>query len=280
MNVLIIGSTGFIGKRLTKFLFNESFNLYGLSKNKNKLLKSKQILFDLICDKSSSLEEILAEINVDVIINAASVLADNNNSKSFQLIYDNLKIIENVINLAKILKPKKIINLSSIAVYPNKSGKYSESSETYVAGNNEALYGLGKICSENLLDYFLSEMMQVINLRLGQVYGEGMRDDRIISIMTQELQKNNSITLWNNGKRVSNFLDVDLLCEYILKFIKAKNVKGIFNVGDKNLSYSKIANNLIKRKGNNNSKIFNVSKGKTSKVFIDLSKLKNEFGQR
>ena len=42
MNVLIIGSTVFIGKRLTKFLFNESFNLYGLSKNKNKLLEQEK----------------------------------------------------------------------------------------------------------------------------------------------------------------------------------------------------------------------------------------------
>jgi nucleoside-diphosphate-sugar epimerase len=188
--------------------------------------------------------------------------------------YDNLKITEGLVELAKILKPKKLINFSSIAVYPNVDGKYSETSPIRPSVNTECLYGLSKFCSENIIDFMLrKENMIIAHLRSSQVYGEGSRSDRIIPLMLEELKRKNVITVFGSGERVSNFIHVDKLTEIVELFIK-KDIKGIFNIGDEQLSYLELARRLIKEYGNKDSRIIKERRGSRAKVYIDIGKLK------
>ena len=192
---------------------------------------------------------------------------------NIDILYQNIKITESVLEIARILKPKKIINFSSIAVYPNKDGIYSELSETRPSVNTECLYGLSKYCSENLLDFFTrKENVIISHLRVAQVYGEGMREDRVISIMRNELRKNNTITVFGKGERTSNFIDIHKLLSIVEVFL-TKDLPGIYNIGEKNMSYLDLARMLIKNYGNKNSKIIKKSSGLRVKFKLDTRKV-------
>ena len=64
--------------------------------------------------------------------------------------------------------PKQVINLSSIAVYPNKDGIFYETSEIRPSANNDGLYGLSKFIGENILDFKCAKS-NIVKLRLAQV---------------------------------------------------------------------------------------------------------------
>ena len=143
MNILITGSGGFIGSNLINNLKNEYFilELYnGLEYNfnENKIVCNMQ--------NEEHVEKLLNEdIKIDIIIHAASVLATKDNVRDLSLFYDNIKIYENLLLIVNKFKPQKLINFSSIAVYPNKDGFFSEISEIRPSLNTECLYGLSKI---------------------------------------------------------------------------------------------------------------------------------------
>jgi len=274
MKVLITGHTGFIGRNISRHLAMQGHEIIGLSRS-----LSEELCFDaqVSCDLGEPhlCESIIAHKNlkgVEIVIHASSVLANNENLESFEFFYSNLRIIENTVKLCKSLQPKVMINLSTFAVYPNIDGDFSEESQTFVGHNPEGLYGLSKICGENIFDFYLSRSTCVSHLRLGQVFGDGMRDDRIYSIFLNELKETNKISVWGNGERISNFIDIAKLLDILQLFIDNK-IPGVYNVGDHNISYKDIAQIIIEEFGDNDSKIILVPEGNKSKFNLNLEKL-------
>jgi NAD-dependent epimerase/dehydratase len=270
MNILITGSSGFIGSNLINNLKNEYFifELYnGLeySFNENKIICNMQ--------SEEHIEKLLNEdIKIDVIIHAASVLATKDNVRDLSLFYDNIKIYENLLLIVNKFKPKKLINFSSIAVYPNRDGIFSEISEIRPSENAECLYGLSKFCGENILDFYLKNKdIKVIHLRLSQVYGPGMREDRIVKLMEKELKETNKITVFGMGKRASNFINIDTLIKKI-RIVLNYNSSDIFNIGEENISYKTLAERIIQQYGNKDSVVKLTKVGISSNVIIDCSK--------
>ena len=169
-------------------------------------------------------------------------------------------------------KPQKLINFSSIAVYPNKDGFFSEISEIRPSLNTECLYGLSKFCGENILDFYLKNKdIKVIHLRLSQVYGPGMREDRIVKLMEKELKETNKITVFGMGKRASNFINIDTLIKKI-RIVLNYNSSDIFNIGEENISYKTLAVRIIQQYGNKDSVVKLTKVGISSNVIIDCSK--------
>ena len=54
-----------------------------------------------------------------------------------------------------------------------------------------------------------------------------------------------------------------------------RKVNGVYNIGDENKTYLDLAIELIKKYGNNSSKIEKIEKGSRSKFYLDISKLNN-----
>ena len=277
MKVLIVGHTGFIGNKLSEYLFKENHTLYGLStKTSEKEYFCSQIKIDLLKICNNNMKILSNRIDfqkLDLVINCASILANNRNLNSMDLLYKNLKVTENLIRLLKIFNPKKLINLSSMAVYPDIQGKFCEKSLVYVGNNREGLYGLSKFCSENIFDFYLSNNIKTLHLRVSQVYGKNMNKDQVYSKMKKELSEKNYISVLGLGKRVSNFIEISKLCEIINNFIKKPDLTGVFNVGDKNISYKDLAKLIIKKYGNVKSKFILMEKGKKYKFVLCLDKL-------
>jgi nucleoside-diphosphate-sugar epimerase len=275
MNILITGASGFIGRSLKNSL-SSTYTVFSLVRDKQDEAFGNAIVLDLADSISvkQSLTSGKLPAKVDVVIHCAAQLSDSNNKYDISVYKTNNIITENVISMCENLKPTKLINFSTIGVYANRDGKYGEESAVNPSTNNEGLYGLSKFCSEELFWFYLHEKMEVINLRLCQAYGEGMRKDRIYSIMLDELKKDNSITVFGNGERVSGFITIEFLIQTIDKILAKKNMSGLYNMGERNMSYTELAEGIIKKYGNRSSTIAYKEEGSRSKVEIDFSKLK------
>jgi len=275
MNILIIGASGFIGKHLCQH-FGKLHNVYGLSRGNKTIDGCKTVIScDLLNNAEENFDELQNSINckIAIILNLASLLVGTDNSKNQEILFDNLRITLSIVELTKLLDVQKIINFSTMAVYPNLDGKYSETSIIWTASNTECIYGLSKFCAENLLSFYLSDR-NIVHLRLAQVYGDGMRDDRIMPMMLKELMVKNQITVYGNGKRISNFIHIQKLLK-IIDFFVNHNKVGIFNVGDESLSYESVAKRTIEQYGDKDSKIIYLNKGSKSKFVLDTEKLNN-----
>ena len=277
MNILITGAGGFIGKSLYNY-YKSKHNIYQIFSQNTQLTSTKEKVFsaDLVNDNQVlHLTKALSKIKkIDVVFHLASKFISTNNPNDIDVLFDNISITKNIAQLALILKPKHLINFSSMAVYPNSSGTYSEESPVSTYENFECIYGLSKICSENLFSFLLKENTKTLHLRLSQVYGSGMRKDRIISMMKQELISNNLITVHGEGERISNFIDINKLLS-IIDILLINKIGGIYNIGDKNLSYHELANKIKHKYGNKESKIRKLKKGSRSKFRLDTTKLEN-----
>ena len=273
MKILITGSSGFIGNSLFKELspYNELFRL--------DIVKpaDAENFFEIDLLKPENVEIATRNFktdNISVLIHCASILATGENHRDINLLSNNLRITESVIKIANALHLQKLINLSTIGVYPSTDGIYNEKSEIRPSQNFEALYGLSKFCSEELFTFMLNETKtKVVNLRLAQTIGEGMRNDRIYSIMLNELLDSNKITVWGNGERISSFMTIEFLINKIKAIIGNDNIIGLFNIGEKNISYLELAKDIILNHGNPDSKIVIIESGQKSKFYLDVSKI-------
>lgn len=275
MKILITGHTGFIGRNIARRLSLQGHELVGLSRGfSEESFYEAQISCDLADEYACNSIAFTKDLDgVEIVIHASSILADKANIASFGLLYSNIHIIENTVKLCELLQPKALINLSSFAVYPNMDGDFLETSQISVGHSPEGLYALSKICSENIFDFYLSKSMCVSHLRLGQVFGEGMRDDRIYSIFLKELKDTNKISVWGNGERTSNFISIAKLLDIFQIFIENK-VPGVYNIGEHNISYKDIAQIIIDEFGDNNSEIILVHAGSKAKFNLNLDKLR------
>ena len=111
MNIDLIGGSGFIGNALCKLLEDEAIEFKILDVNINPKYKSKTEYCDV-----TNLEQLQTKISGDVIINLAAVHRDDVRPKS---LYDQVNVegSRNVCNVALSKGIKKIIFISSVAVY-------------------------------------------------------------------------------------------------------------------------------------------------------------------
>ena len=267
MKILLTGAGGFIGSAINNKFFSK-YNIISTSREKSK--KKDTIKINLEEKYLNQFEE----CKFDIIIHCASLLANEKDALSLDVFKKNIKITENMITITKKTNPRLFINLSTIAVYPNISGEYKENSIVHPSLNNEGLYGLSKFCSEELLNFSFKETKtKVLNLRLGQTIGKGMRKDRVYSMMKNELKEKNIINVYGNGERTSGFLSINYLLEKIETIINHKGIEGTYNLVENNMSYYDLAKRIIEQHGDNNSSIKIISSGVNSKVKINSDKI-------
>ncbi len=282
MNVVITGAAGFVGRFLAEKLSHKH-----LIMNIKRTEKDKQnnVIWADLADEDS-VGEIVEEISknnikIDVIIHLATRTASSQNIEDISVLHENNQISLNIAKLASKLKVKKVINFSSMSVYAYVDGVFDEKTLPNPVLNTDAIYGISKLNSEYLLDFFLrSTLMNVIHLRIAMIYGENMPKNRIIPMMQKELMETNIITVWGTGERVLNLISLDYLYEIIDFFIQKQQLDTfnteVFNVIERQISMKNLAEEIVQKYGNSNSKVSFIEKTatNTSKFFLDGTKLK------
>lgn len=221
MKVLITGSSGFIGRHLTKSLKNKGFDIIATSRNqKNHNSDIKFIQADL--SKQFNYNE-----SVDVIIHTAGKFWENGeNLNKFML--SNYETTKNIVEYALRNEVKKIIYLSSIRVYGDINNSVL-TEETPIINQN--YYGLSKYLSECLLKD--SKEIDCISLRLPGVIGDNdVTATPWIMKVAEKMLKNDDIEYYNPQSYFNNILHLLDLEKFIIKLIDSNfNGFNVLNLG-------------------------------------------------
>ena len=170
MRLLITGASGFVGSALVKH-FGETFDIYAVVRGRFiGVLPSRCTVVEAL-----TLDDIPDEIlmGVDLVVHAAGVAHVQNATGVADAIYET-----NVAQACRLFERcgknsvKKIVNISSIAVYGDISQEIDDFTE--LCPNN--LYGYSKLMAEVYLkDLFVREGVQFTNLRPPLIYGLGAK---------------------------------------------------------------------------------------------------------
>ena len=272
MNILIIGSNGFIGKSLYDY-FSSFYNVYGVD-----VVESNQKNFSQI-NLVSDIENLEGINTFNFIINASgSTDVKRSNELPLNDFEKNTLNVYEILSIIKVKNPDaKFINISSGAVYGNKNSAAIETDKL----NPVSTYGFNKKMAENICEHFYNQFkISSYSLRIFSAYGPGLQRQLFWDLYKKSL-KTNQIELYGDSTDYRDFIYIDDICEFI-NIIIDKNISGyhvfnlssgllttieravkiFFNILDKNLKYSFSGNSI---------------QGYPKGVFADISKAK-KFG--
>jgi dTDP-glucose 4,6-dehydratase/UDP-glucose 4-epimerase len=219
MNILIIGSCGFIGSHLYDF-FEKNHFTYGVD-----LINSSQNNFSLITGNLDGLDKLLVTHNFDVCINASGngsvPISMENPLLDFER---NTYTVVKILELIRTLSPTcKYINLSTAGVYGNPVQlPISETDKSAPISP----YGFHKYCSELLCEEYLRIYgVQTINLRLFSVYGERLCKQLFWDIF-QKTKYSTQLELFGTGYETRDFIYIKDLVDAINTIIKKAKFDG------------------------------------------------------
>ncbi len=216
MKILLLGSSGFLGRYLEKHL-KEKYEVYTTGKKKR----------NLNLNNFKKIEEKILNINPDIIINSAGLtdieVCENKPVLSKKI---NLNLIENIFYLKSKNKLEfSFFHFSTDHMYnPKKNIENKETSKTFAINT----YTKHKLLAEKIC---LKNKALVFRLNL----------------IGKSFSKKKSFTDWiynqlKNKRKINGFIDsfyspltTDTVSEIIIKIISDQNYKktGIFNIGSK-----------------------------------------------
>lgn len=258
--VLVFGSTGFIGSSIIKLLKKNKHNYIGFnSKNLNLLKKNS----------SNKISKIINKYDIILFISANAPV------KNEKMFIDNMIMMDNFIKIKNIQSIKRLIYISSDAVYSDSKKPLNEFSNT----KPQNLHGLMHLSRELILRSLLNEKLTIVRPTL--VYGvndphNGYGPNKFI----RESNKNNVINLFGKGEEIRDHISISDVSSIIYKLLFC-DTNGVLNlVSGHPISFLKIAKKI--KRMNNNLTVINFNKRNIPmphngyRVF-DNSNLKNFF---
>jgi nucleoside-diphosphate-sugar epimerase len=291
-NVLITGSSGFIGYHITLLYLKKGFRVYGIDDmsdgydvklkqwrlsqlNKNKNYRFTKI--DISSEKKleNYFSKNFKRNKIETIINLAAGTGVRKSTLFPNSYYQsNLMGVLNLIKLSKKYSSKSFVQASTSSVYgDSKEKSFKIDSET---SKPDSIYAASKKASEVLLHAYHSLYGQNVSiLRFFTVYGPCGRPDMAPFIFTEAAINDRSINVFGTGKQKRDFTYIDDIVDGIYKSSKLKGLNYLNLGNNKPVSI----NNLIKIISNlSNKKIKRVDKPSTPEdVFYtsaDISKTK------
>lgn len=259
MRILIVGNTSTVAK-----------HLFENSKNKYEVFTAgRNTDTDIFADFLTGETDLKKIDSIDIIINCAASFLDNSIENA--IINEKINSVGSLLvcELAKKLKAKKIIQLSSISCYDNVKNEYY------------GFYGLSKKHADENIELFCKlNNIDCSILRFSQIYDKDCKCKKHQPFLYNILEKaknNEKITFRGNKDPERNYIYLDDVVNIIEKVIE-KNINGLYPcVFPKNYKISEIAQ-LACKTFNNPAKIeFLKDKPAIKTIFVpgnlDLYKL-------
>lgn len=228
MKILITGGAGFLGMHLASY-FNKKHCKLTLVDIQNFNKEDYDRNFNLVvCDvrNKNKLGTIIK--GQDVVIHAAAALPL---WKKEDIYTTNIDGTKNVLELAKKYKLKRVIYISSTAVYgiPKKHPIEEDDPRVGVGA-----YGESKILAEDSCFKAIADGQHVTIIRPKTFVGIGRLG--VFEILFDWVHDGKKIPVIGNGKNRYQLLDVDDLVEVIYLFCLGdkKSYDGAFNIGTQN----------------------------------------------
>ena len=216
-NILLTGSTGFIGSNLLSELYHKNkifLILRNDSKNNHKISGYKDIKI-IYYDEFDDLDKKLKKLTIDVVIHCATHYIRNHSYKDILELSKSNIILGNVIleNL-KSMKTKKFINFSTIW-------------EDYdsVKNNNRNLYSAYKRSFTNIISYYTKILPSIkfFNLMISDTFGGNDNRYKIINVLKKNYKKNKTTKIVSKNLHI-NLLNIEDIAQAVHLLIR-KNIE-------------------------------------------------------
>jgi dTDP-4-dehydrorhamnose 3,5-epimerase len=195
---------------------------------------SKEKLFEIV--EGNLLDEdslVRAFENVDIVIHLAGYVSDWGKKEQFWQM--NVEGTNNVLQAATKVKTSRVLYLSSLTVHGFTGHKYADEKAPY-AKKNYAYGETKKIGEELVLDWIKRNLeADGAIIRPGFIiYGRYDKNSYIQAIDAITTRKFGFI---NRGKKLVSYVYVENLCYGINQLIQAKEIDGIYNIIDGNMTW-------------------------------------------
>lgn len=279
--ILITGSSGTIGTRLSEKLIDLGYNVTGVDIRPNKWnpnLNKNTILVDL-----TKKEQVFDKIpnNFDLIIHLGA------NARVFNLVADptlardNFESLFNILEFARKNKINRFMFSSSREVYGNSDTLVHPENHISVS-NCESPYAASKISGEALVhSYFRCYNIDFIIFRFSNVYGMYDDSDRVIPLFIKLCKEGKNLSIFGKDKLL-DFTYIDDVVEGVKlcveKFDTGKN--DVYNLAYGEGTTILETAEMIKKFLKSGSKIILKENrlGEVVKCITNISKAKQKLG--
>lgn len=219
--ILIFGSNGMLGQRLTNYFGSQDIELLTSSFEENSFITNVDYLQCDISDRIKT-KKLIYDFYPDFIINAAAYTnVDKSETEREAAWKINVKAVEYMAETARVLD-SHIIHISTDYIFDGENGPYHENA----LPNPIGYYGRTKLASENVLKLYA---VKHTILRTNVLYGPthfGRPD--FVKWVIDSLNNNNQIRIVTD--QINNPTFIDDLVNAIVKIIELKK-EGTYNIG-------------------------------------------------
>lgn len=213
--ILVLGSEGFIGKKLINFFSSAKMQVCGVDLFE---VPSSDYSYYKVSRLSPEWEEIFSLHRFDFCINAAG-----SGSVPYSIAHPVADFEANTLDTIRILDvirrhdPNcRYVHISSAAVYGNPQSLPVKESDQKLPLSP---YGWHKLMSEEICrEYFTVYDLRIAIIRPFSVYGNGLKKQLLWDVCNK-LKKSDSITLFGTGAESRDFIEVNDLCRLIGQLI-------------------------------------------------------------
>lgn len=258
MNIVLTGSSGYIGGHLSHRLIKEGHRVWGL--DKNPPLSSLRGIANYhhhqidLGNLTLLRQAFNAMPAIEAGIHAAASQASHHPMELAEVVHDNYLGTANLLSVASEKSLLHWVMLSS-------SGVYGQLQALPVGESTPAqphtAYGLSKLHAEDSFRFYCQyHGMHAVLLRCDRVYGIGQQVPGIIQYMIQTLESCEDVELFSQGKIPYDPVYIDDVVEAVRLAIKHvfKQVLDVFNIGGGTPASSReLAETIKKRLGSSSN---------------------------
>ena len=255
-NILLTGSTGFIGSELLKYLSNYN-KVYITVRKKYKINLNNKNINKIYFNSYKNLSYKIKKLKIDTVVHCATHYVKNHNFEDIKKLSESNILFGNIIleNL-KIMRVKKFVNFST--VWENYDGKKDNCYNLYSAYKA----GFGKIIS-----FYKKENKNIkfLNLVISDTFGLRDKRKKLVNLLKTNYKRNlvTKVISKNLYINLLNVKDIVSAVKLILKknyksdtyILKNKNNFKIYDIIKKIEKYSQkkikvkwLSNKIIKEK--------------------------------
>ncbi len=247
MNILVVGGTGFLGRRIVEKLLDKECQIIVMARKSGNFpdyIKEKikmaigdiRILSDVI--------KIIKEYKVDRIIHSAYTLTAEGENNPYLAVQVNILGTCNIFEAARLFGIKRVVFASSIAAYADAK-HYGDNyvNEDELLLRPPSIYGASKVFNELMASKYENKYgMEIISVRISAVYGLDREDRGVTAWFSQMLNgvvNNKEVELNIRPDQLSSFICVNDVAEQLVRLVfKEKLSHRLYNSGGATLTPS------------------------------------------
>lgn len=228
-NILIIGSSGFIGKNIVESFKNSYYQLFFLTRKINSFNDNDKCgLSDI-----KSIIDFLTINKIDTIIHLASGLIPSSDQKDFNneltsLVLPTFELIDycskNEIKFIFFSSGGTIYGNTDVQLIPENHSK-----------NPINYYGYSKLMIEDYIQYkSRTTTLKYLIIRPSNVYGRHQKLNKnqgFIAVAINKILNNESIELWGDGSVIRDYIEVQDLVNITKELLENNIENEVLNVG-------------------------------------------------